>query len=101
MFYLELFQALHDRRVRYLLIGGLAVNLHGIVYVPGFVAHRTINVGDEPLVYVGIYPAKAGHDYGAIAKRNFNEVVIRVDGKPEAMKREDYMMMIAGEREEA
>ncbi len=30
MIYLDLFQALHDHKVRYLLIGGLAMNLHGV-----------------------------------------------------------------------
>lgn len=30
MMYLDLFQALHDHRVRYLLVGGLAMNLHGV-----------------------------------------------------------------------
>ena len=37
------------------------------VYVPGHTAHRTINTGDMPLTYLGIYPARAGHDYGVIA----------------------------------
>jgi glucose-6-phosphate isomerase len=52
------------------------------VYVPGHTAHRTMNTGGEPLVYIGVYPASAGHDYGAIAKRNFRMVVIEHDGKP-------------------
>lgn len=30
MFYLELFRALHTHDVRYLLVGGLAMNLHGV-----------------------------------------------------------------------
>jgi hypothetical protein len=30
MFYLDLFRCLHERRVRYLLVGGLAMNLHGV-----------------------------------------------------------------------
>lgn len=46
-----------------------------IVYVPGFTAHRTVNVGTEPLKYIGVYPARAGHDYGAIRARNFAQVV--------------------------
>ena len=53
-----------------------------LVYVPGFTAHRTINIGDVPLTYLGIYPADAGHDYKAIAARNFGKLVIAVDGKP-------------------
>jgi glucose-6-phosphate isomerase len=54
-----------------------------IVYVPGHTAHRTVNTGTEPLVYLGIYPASAGHDYGAIARNNFSRVVLRgPDGRP-------------------
>jgi hypothetical protein len=30
MFYLDLFRCLHGRKVRYLLAGGLAMNLHGV-----------------------------------------------------------------------
>lgn len=52
------------------------------VYVPGFTAHRTINVGDDPLMYIGVYPAMAGHDYRSIAERNFRTLVIDIDGVP-------------------
>jgi glucose-6-phosphate isomerase len=55
----------------------LPLERNSIVYVPGHVAHRTINTGDEPLVYLGIFPAGAGHDYGTIAERNFASVVVR------------------------
>jgi len=57
-------------------------NANDIVYVPGYTAHRTINVGDVPLVYMGVYPAMAGHDYGAIAQRNFRLVIADVAGVP-------------------
>ncbi len=30
MFYLDLFKALEKHKVRYLLVGGLAMNLHGV-----------------------------------------------------------------------
>lgn len=30
MFYIDLFRCLHEHRVRYLLVGGLAMNLHGV-----------------------------------------------------------------------
>lgn len=30
MFYLELFQKLEAEKIRYMLVGGLAMNLHGI-----------------------------------------------------------------------
>lgn len=57
------------------------------VYVPGHTAHRTINVGNQPLVYLGIYPSAAGHDYGTIAARNFRKVVLEKDGRPVMLER--------------
>lgn len=53
-----------------------------IVYVPGFTAHRTINTGATPLVYFGIYPADAGHDYGPIAENNFCKIIVEKEGLP-------------------
>ncbi|MEX0721504.1 MAG: glucose-6-phosphate isomerase family protein [Balneolaceae bacterium] len=67
---------------------------NSIVYVPGYVAHRTVNTGETPLKYLGIYPAAAGHDYGVIAERNFLSVIADVDGKPTEIKREDYLKNI-------
>ena len=65
------------------------------VYVPGSTAHRTINTGDTPLVYVGIYPAAAGHDYGAIAEQNFRKVLATIDGQPTLVDRGAYMASLA------
>jgi glucose-6-phosphate isomerase len=61
---------------------------NSVVYVPGRTAHRTMNVGSVPLTYLGVYPAKAGHDYGAIAKKNFCCVAVERDGKPTMVERE-------------
>lgn len=52
-----------------------------VVYVPGHTAHRTVNTGSEPLLYLGIYPANAGHDYAAIAERNFRMVIVEREGR--------------------
>lgn len=60
-----------------------------IVYVPGNTAHRTINTGTEPLVYLGVYPAKAGHDYGALAERNFHHIVLAGPDGPILRERDD------------
>lgn len=68
------------------------------VYVPGYTAHRTVNTGDTPLVYLGVYPAEAGHDYAAIAARNFAHVVIDVDGTPKAVERAVYLDCLGRER---
>ena len=66
-----------------------------IVYVPGHTAHRTINSGTEPLTYMGIYPAAAGHDYGVLGKNNFSKVVIAQDGAPVLSDRKDYLRNLA------
>lgn len=58
-----------------------------IVYVPGHTAHRTVNTGSEPLVYLGIYPSRAGHDYGAIAGKNFRMLVVDRQGVPTLVER--------------
>lgn len=58
-----------------------------IVYVPGHTAHRTMNTGAEPLIYIGVYPANAGHDYGAIKERNFRQVLVERDGHPVLIER--------------
>jgi glucose-6-phosphate isomerase len=50
-------------------------------YVPGFWAHRTVNVGDEPLVFLAVYPADAGYDYGTIEEEGFPVLVVERDGE--------------------
>lgn len=66
-----------------------------VIYVPGKTAHRTMNTGTGPMTYLGIYPAKAGHDYGAIAKRNFLNVVAECDGRPKMIPRTRFQAMLA------
>jgi len=50
-------------------------------------AHRTINTGGDPLVYLGISPSSAGHDHAAIARRNFRNIVVERDGVPVMISR--------------
>ncbi|AMM53199.1 glucose-6-phosphate isomerase [Pyrococcus kukulkanii] len=52
-----------------------------VVYVPPYWAHRTVNTGDEPFIFLAIYPADAGHDYGTIAEKGFSKIVIEEDGE--------------------
>ena len=61
------------------------------VYVPGYTAHRTINIGKEALIYWGILSSRAGHDYGSIGQRNFRQVVVEVAGRPTVMERSEYL----------
>lgn len=63
-----------------------------VVYVPGHTAHRTVNTGSVPLVYLGIYPANAGHDYGAIAAKNFRHVVVATATGPALVERSVYLL---------
>lgn len=69
----------------------VALEPNTLVYVPGHTAHRTINVGDVPLTYLGVYPARSGHDYGAIADRNFSQVVIHNFDEPTVMSRRQFL----------
>jgi glucose-6-phosphate isomerase len=57
-----------------------------VVYVaPGW-AHRSINTNsDQRLVTFFVYPANAGHDYGAIEGRGFRKLVLRKNGRPEVV----------------
>lgn len=68
----------------------LSLEKNSIVYVPGFTAHRTVNCGDIPLKYIGVYPAAAGHDYGAIAERNFHKVILEINDKPKLIDRKEF-----------
>ena len=62
---------------------------NSMVYVPGFTAHRTVNTGDEKLVYLGIYAAGAGYDY--LQGSGFKHVVVAGDGGPELAERGAYL----------
>jgi glucose-6-phosphate isomerase len=64
---------------------------NAVVYVPGHTAHRTINTGRDPLTYLGVYPARAGHDYGFIEERGFAQVVVEVDGRPALRGRKAFL----------
>jgi glucose-6-phosphate isomerase len=73
---------------------------HDVVYVPGFTAHRTINIGTEPLTYLGVYPAEAGHDYAVVAERNFSHVVIEIDGSPALVERKTFLAGLVSDHKE-
>lgn len=66
------------------------LNGRAVVYVPGHTAHRTVNTGTEPLVYFGIYPANAGHDYAAIARNNFSHLVVATPDGPQLRRRSNH-----------
>jgi len=65
------------------------------VYVPGNYAHRSVNVGDETLISLAVYPGDAGHDYGSIETSGFKHVVVEKNGKPEVIENPRYGFMKA------
>jgi glucose-6-phosphate isomerase len=53
------------------------------VYVPPGWAHRTVNTGAAPLIFLATYPGDAGHDYAAIERSGFSRRVYRGPDGPE------------------
>ena len=58
----------------------LQVTPGATVYVPPFWIHRSVNVGNEPLVMSFVYPADSGQDYGIIARSNGMRQRVVADG---------------------
>ena len=53
-----------------------------VTYVPPYWAHRSINTGDVPLVFLWTCPVKAGHEYSAFGSRGMRQVVVERNGVP-------------------
>jgi len=51
-------------------------------YIPGFTAHRAVNVGNTPLIFWACWHSDAGHDYETIAERGFSQRVLARNGLP-------------------
>jgi len=50
-------------------------------YIPPYWSHRTVNVGQEPLIFYCIFPGDAGHDYATIERHGFPQLVVERNGK--------------------
>ena len=59
-------------------------------YVPPYWAHRAVNVGDEDFVFLSVWEARAGHDYGTIERDGFRQLVVMRDGKPAVVENPNY-----------
>lgn len=53
-----------------------------VAYVPPFWAHRTANTGGDTFIFLAVYPADAGHDYGTIERDGFRYRLVDRDGSP-------------------
>ena len=62
-------------------ISKLSLNKGEVVFIPPNYAHRAVNIGDEKMVFLSIYPSDAGHDYGIIEQRGFSKIVVERKGK--------------------
>lgn len=60
-----------------------------VAYVPPYWAHRTVNTGDTPLVFLAVYHGDAGHDYGTIETDGFPLVVLERDGAVAVLTRDE------------
>lgn len=57
-----------------------------VAYIPPYWAHRTINVGGRPLIFVSVWPGDSGHDYGTIEVEGFGIRVIEEAGKIQVIR---------------
>jgi glucose-6-phosphate isomerase len=60
-----------------------------VAYVPPGWAHRTVNVGRDPLVFFAVYPGQAGHDYDAIEASGFARRVFETASGPAVVPAEE------------
>ncbi|MGC8625374.1 MAG: glucose-6-phosphate isomerase family protein [Phycisphaerae bacterium] len=51
-------------------------------YIPGDTAHRMINTGADPLIFLACWPSDAGHDYAHIRTTGFGKRMVMRDGAP-------------------
>jgi glucose-6-phosphate isomerase, archaeal len=59
-------------------------------YVPGGWAHRSINVGVEPLIFFAAFVADAGHDYATVERTGFPVLVVRDGNGPRLLENPRY-----------
>ena len=59
-------------------------------YVPPFWAHRTVNIGAEDFVFLSVWEARAGHDYGTIERDGFRKLVLLRDGRAAVVDNPKY-----------
>jgi len=52
-----------------------------ISYIPPYWAHRTVNIGEELLVFFGVYRGDAGHNYGIIEEKGMAKLVLEKNGE--------------------
>lgn len=56
-----------------------------ITHIPPQFAHRVINTGEQPLIFVAVFHISAGHEYDFIKDKGFKFNYYEVDGKPKSV----------------
>lgn len=59
-----------------------------ISHIPPMWAHRVVNTGAEPLVFVASYHLAAGHEYEPVIEKGFEQRVFEENGEPVFRKNE-------------
>jgi len=59
-------------------------------YVPPYWGHRTVNTGTEPFVFLAVFPADAGYDYGSIRERGFASRIVAGEDGPRIVPNPSY-----------
>jgi len=59
-------------------------------YVPGGWAHRSVNTGEDRLVFFAAYVGDAGHDYASIERTGFPVLVVRGVSGPAVIENPRY-----------
>lgn len=58
--------------------------------IPGEWAHRTVNTGETRLVFLGVWPADAGHDYDSVYEQGFARLVLATADGPQVVPNPAY-----------
>jgi glucose-6-phosphate isomerase len=53
-----------------------------ISHIPPMWAHRVVNTGNEPLVFVATYHLAAGHIYKDVEEKGFLKRLVEINGEP-------------------
>lgn len=62
-----------------------------IVHVPPYYAHRAVNIGEEELIFLSIYPRTSGSDYKSIKEKgDFKYLIKERNGKAEMEKNLEF-----------
>lgn len=57
----------------------ISLNAGDVVYIPPGWAHRAVNIGPVPLVFLSFHRSDAGHDYDIVQQTGFGKRIFAMD----------------------